>query len=217
MTTKQKLYKYIRHNRDPEQLEEMLKDGIFHFADWRKLNDPMEGYFRYYIKHHTNAEIEKIVDGKDEYGVCCFSMTSADILMWTYYAGNHKGICIEVDSDIGRSEEVTIHTVQYEKQIPWLKTKKGNLRNPRELLLRKIEIWAHEKEMRAMCNGKEKHLKVGTISKVVLGVDVDPKIERIVRDCVEDNLIVYARVDFKENKIRQTRVRPKKTINKRFS
>lgn len=41
----------------------------------------------------------------DSRGVCCFSETSDDILMWSHYADNHKGFCLGFKTACNRSLE----------------------------------------------------------------------------------------------------------------
>ncbi len=59
-----KLYKF-RGCDHPEWSKEILEDKFFHFSDWRKLNDPMEGFFRYYPENYSSDVIRQVVEGKD--------------------------------------------------------------------------------------------------------------------------------------------------------
>jgi len=49
--------------------------------------------FQYSLKN--NAQIEKF----SRYGVLCLTIKNNDIPMWAYYAGNHKGYCVEFELD----------------------------------------------------------------------------------------------------------------------
>lgn len=195
-----KVYKYMSCNY-PQRINEILSGSVFYFADWRELNDPMEGYFHYYDADHSPDELRKIVQGKDAYGICCFSMNSDEILMWAHYASNHKGICIEIDADMERSPEVTLEPIKYQPKIPWVKQRNGKIRDAKDILSRKIKKWKYEQEIRAFCEGKYRKLRVGRITKVILGLRVDGEVRRIVHQHIENPLIAEARLDFETNKI----------------
>lgn len=195
-----KIYKYMPYNYS-QRIEEILSGGVFYFADWRKLNDPMEGYFHYYDSELSPEELGKIVQGKDAYGICCFSMNCDEILMWAHYASNHKGICIEIDADIERSPEVTLELITYQPKIPWVKQRNGKVRDAKDILSRKIQKWKYEQEIRAFCEGKARKLKVGCITKVILGLRVDDNVKMIVNQHIDHLLIAEAQLNFETNKI----------------
>ena len=195
-----KIYKFRSSNK-PEDIEEILRDNLFYFADWRKLNDPMEGYFHYYEADHSPEELRKVVEGKDAYGVCSLSMVNDDILLWTHYASNHTGVCIEIDADIDHSNEVALEPVKYRPNIPWLRKDTGNLRDAKDILTTKISKWKFEQEIRAFCEGKGRKLAIGRITKVILGIRVDPDIKQIVNQYIEPDRIAQARLNFETNTI----------------
>lgn len=68
-------------------------------ANFDKLNDPMEGYYqptRRVQRHARYDEIVKsIADGKSNVGIASLSDTNKSELMWTHYAVQSTGICIE--------------------------------------------------------------------------------------------------------------------------
>lgn len=37
---------------------------------------------------------------KDQYGICCFSKTFDEILLWTHYADSHQGMCLIYDMSV---------------------------------------------------------------------------------------------------------------------
>ena len=195
-----KIYKYMPYNY-PQRIAEILSGSVFYFADWRALNDPMEGYFHYYDADHSPDELRDIVQSNDAYGICCFSMNCYEILMWAHYASNHKGLCIEIDADLERSPEVTLESIKYPPKIPWVKQRNGKVRDAKDILSRKIQKWKYEQEIRAFCEGKDRKLKVGRITKVILGLRVDEAVRRIVNQHIETPLIAKARLNFETNKI----------------
>ena len=194
-----KIYKYRPDNED--WIRDILPGCIFHFSSWRDLNDPMEGFFRYYASEHPKGEIADFVKSKDEYNVCCCSMVSDDIFLWTHYASNHKGICIEIDADEERSREVTLEPIKYQPNIPWLRKHNGKIRDAKDILSTKISKWRYEKEIRAFSSRESPKQKIGRITKVIMGLRIEDRLKEVVQQCARNIDVVEARLNFETNTI----------------
>lgn len=117
-----------------------------------QLNDPLEGM----LGHHAEgAEAGKSLDDQLRAGllsmvetnrdlararVCCFSARPDSMQMWSYYAGGHKGLCLEVDVS---GFESSIVKVEYVDDSASLRAK-----SPVERLAFKHSTWRHEQEYR---------------------------------------------------------------------
>lgn len=67
-------------------------------AQINKMNDPYEWNSVY--SHHRSSQLALEKTREDfvtRYGVLCFSRKWNDILMWSHYADNHRGICLGFD------------------------------------------------------------------------------------------------------------------------
>ena len=195
-----KIYKYIPCTKI-EHLEAILSDDKFYFSDWRNLNDPMEGFFRFWEKDHTDEEINLFVNQKDELGISCFSLTCNEILMWSHYTNNHKGVCIEVDVDINRSQDITLEVIKYQKNIPNLRLTTGENMTPKEVLSTKIEPWCYEKEIRAFCKEKNTRHKVGKITKIIRGIQTEHNTINLIKNLRNRIPVIEAKIDFDTNQI----------------
>lgn len=195
-----RIYKYRPGNEG--WITDILPEGQFYFSSWRYLNDPMEGFFRYYASEHPQSEIADFVESKDKYNVCCCSLVSDDIFMWTHYASNHQGICIEIDVDEERSNDVTFEPIKYQPNIPWLRKHNGQMRDAKDILSMKISKWRYEKEIRAFCAniGNNTH-KIGRITKIILGLRIEDHLKRIVKQCAGNMNVVEAHLNFDTNTI----------------
>ena len=72
---------------------ESLSDGKLWFSKVEEFNDPYE--LRGIISLE-NKNLEKYIDFRDSFSVCCLSGRSFGYLpMWAYYTNNYKGFCIE--------------------------------------------------------------------------------------------------------------------------
>ncbi len=195
-----KLYKYLSN---PEWIEKILETEEFYFSDWRKLNDPMEGFFRYFPDYHSREDIDKIVRMKELWKICCFSLTYKEVLMWSHYAKNHEGICVEIDIDDERNNAITFEPIEYIPRIGILKNKTPNI-DSKQLLSRKIQNWKYEKEIRAFFDSTEEGTqKVGKITKVILGLQCDARIESISKN--SSLRTAKAKMDFDNSEIKIVR------------
>jgi Protein of unknown function (DUF2971) len=96
-------------------------------------------------------------------GICCFSETYDNILMWAHYADGHRGFCLEFDTSlppfsIVRDDKVVQHAeeVKYQPEIPsydLIELMSGDLETrtkklSKMLLLTKGECWQYQSEWR---------------------------------------------------------------------
>jgi hypothetical protein len=199
-----KVYKYRFFN---DNTKSILKTEEFFFANWEDMNDPMEGFFEYYDEEHTSDIIQALKDAKNNYGICCFSKESNNILLWSHYADNHKGICIEIDIDdnICANQEITFEDLKYKSNIPNLIESSNQTDKAKWLLSRKTILWNYEKEIRAFCKGSKALHKIGTISKVFIGLRCSEEIKNELKSLCNTNNYTYQEVelDFDNNLIKE--------------
>ena len=85
-------------------------------------------------------------------GICSFSEKPDNILMWSHYAKNHTGFCVEFDFSPTSGYSKFVHSVQYKAKIPIFSPK--DFISPLSestfdsLWLTKAPDWAYEKEWR---------------------------------------------------------------------
>ena len=127
-----RLYRY-RSVKLPEHLERELvaiAEGSLWFSQLDKLNDADEGKFDLtptVKRRKDHQKIEEEVRRKmRDMGICCFSDSHEIDLMWTHYANEHQGICVEYSThDLSNrlkqgSETISAVRVQYDIQFPIL-------------------------------------------------------------------------------------------------
>jgi Protein of unknown function (DUF2971) len=106
---------------------------------------------------HVDGVIQKWQDKmKSDYPMCCLSATRESILMWSYYAEGHTGICVHFDSSNSRilasgSPFQAAQCVHYSEEYPVLQLPLHDL-DPVVLhsraFITKSTHWDHEKEYR---------------------------------------------------------------------
>ena len=113
--------------------------------------------------------------------IYCLSPHPENILMWSHYADNHRGICLAFDTDIqlfGSALEV-----QYVQDCPCVNP---NMLTPDAVIaaiLTKSDVWRYENEFRILgipdADGHPiqldgNYLNIGTaLSGVILGCEAD--------------------------------------------
>jgi len=102
-----------------------------------------------YLSQEENEIKDFIWENISKYGVICYSTEDSNILLWSHYADNHKGMCLVFD--VPKPISKGFYEVKYTKSFP-----KINLNATKEdlgpeiikVVTTKAEVWSYEKEYR---------------------------------------------------------------------
>lgn len=104
----------------------------------------------------------------------CFSEIYDSMLMWSYYADSHKGLCIEYDlSKLSKSQENqeiidSFAKVHYSpNRIDCLSGDAED--NAVKILTSKSDVWSHEQEWRIVCETENEWLPFDCITGIYFG------------------------------------------------
>ena len=107
----------------------------------------------------------------------CFTEVCDSILMWSYYANSHRGVCLEfdlskLDPSVSLNRDILAHLtkVHYSPIRSDLQHAVSNIEDY-NFLVSKADVWAHEQEWRLICETDEDYLPFDCVSKVILGVN----------------------------------------------
>ena len=89
------LYKYRGFSNFEFALDIFLNERLY-AADFKSLNDPMEGRFRYTKGRYSKDQIREIILEKAEYKLLSLSEVWNNYLLWSYYADGHSGFVVGV-------------------------------------------------------------------------------------------------------------------------
>lgn len=189
------LYRYRSLSAFERELES-IESGYLYCSIYKKMNDPMEGFYSSSKLLQRSAELNavraEILSQKTQIGICSFSEVFNHELMWAHYANQFDGICIAYDFfNLRRSlpDEVSFSRVYYNEEVP----KVGSSKPPRNLaqtakmiLSYKNHRWLYEREWRMFANIGEVHYgNPRCVARVYVGsrVHLDQKrdIERRLR------------------------------------
>lgn len=96
------------------------------------------------------SSLEEVINKS---GICCFSQTNNQILMWSHYANKHTGVCLKFDLCQDLEYFCPIGTVRYESKF----LEYNYTINPEtviEHVCRKAKDWEYEKEVRVFRSNK---------------------------------------------------------------
>ncbi len=153
-----KIFKF--HAINVNLLQSLIKKTHW-YSKLSLLNDPFECFFI----DETNQETYQNFVSK--LCVCCFAKNMDDILMWSHYANNHSGICLEfeiIDEQIIKGQLIEI---EYNNELLKLnnieRTKSGhlllNIDSNGKFLTTKFENWSYEKEIRTYAVSDDRNSK----------------------------------------------------------
>jgi len=190
------VYKYRNLNN---YTEEMIKNNTLYFSNPLNYNDPFDTLINFYFEGDYDLLCKKYYElGVKDYkgfaksqsinydfnenykkypslvnqSISCFSEKNDNILLWSHYADNHKGICLEYktvlndgyicllfdSSDLKINYPVPMLKVNYIekplKKINVLYTKYFN-EQLKSFLSTKSKIWEYENEIRCIISNSQ--------------------------------------------------------------
>ncbi len=176
---------YYKYNdvKDIERLGLLLKDHKLWASTYNNLNDPMEWFF----ESKDSQFKQKLQDEcKGDVCICCLSKTYNYGLMWSMYADEHRGVCIEVEiedsenikENVGLSSEYWVkYSIEYKNENSGIKAGYPSID---EILKVKSPQWRHEQEVRFVRKSKDScYLKV-KIKRVLIGVRASATTKAII-------------------------------------
>lgn len=188
------LYKY-RPLENLERFFDIIIDKKLYGALYNEMNDPMEGYFQYDPRVDKRT-ISNILNGKGKRYICSLFRKPNIGLMWTHYADENQGCCLEVEVTSKSWERLDI---DYSEQIPFLT---DNM-TVQDVLKVKAKMWEYEQEVRYLSRQysskanrpklsvrinkiifgyKVKNNQYNHLKKVVLALNPKIKIEKMKKD-----------------------------------
>jgi hypothetical protein len=125
---------------------------------------------------------EAIQQRRNDVGILSLSRTPQSVLMWSHYADQHKGICLEFAVPVSPS----LHEVSYSKMAPRFTLHDIHVKRDAEIIFpfftTKHKDWRYEKEYRVILDrGDILHDIPGPITAIVFGLRTSPVDESLVR------------------------------------
>ncbi|MBO6495308.1 MAG: DUF2971 domain-containing protein [Roseivirga sp.] len=172
------LYKYRGLDNFKNFVDIILKNRLY-AAQYKDLNDPMEGQY-YYHRGELNKTIrDKILEEKGTLRILSLSRVNNNQLMWSHYADGHKGVAIGVRID---EIEYDVQPIEYDG-IVTIRNSDYNGQTAREILRHKLEVWSYEEEVRVF---QRNQLFIDVkIEEIILGQRVSNQNVGLIRELLE--------------------------------
>ena len=145
------LYKYRSVENFKNFVDIILKNRLY-AAQYKSLNDPMEGQYYYHDGELDKNIRDKIYGEKQRLRLCSLSQTKNNELMWSHYSNGHKGVAIGVVID---DSDATIRQIEYNDNLSLVRNQDYNGQTAIDILSHKLGVWNYEKEVRVFVEGKQ--------------------------------------------------------------
>ena len=189
-------------------IEQIISSDEFYLSNWREFNDPMEGHFTvlYEDRRQYQRLLQDFIHYKLKLRICSFSGSLKNILLWSHYADQHKGIAIGVRTNGPLQNDVlannfiySMYKVAYVPNIPQMELSPNA--TPITVLTKKISIWAYEKEYRYISEDSTAH--IGPIDSIYFGIRTSQDDKDRIKELVANKPIkIYdTSIDFRKNHI----------------
>lgn len=165
-------------------------------ADWREMNDIMEGGAVPDVDKVYSGEIaySNVVEAKSDFRVCSLSTTFNSHLLWAHYANGFKGMAIEV--------EVPSKLLVDVKCLDDISEDFPDVTDPeliaKECLRRKHIDWLYEREVRVIQRSEWVDAEV---KRVIVGSRMDKALLKTFHLLCDQQGIEFCGLGFSGNKI----------------
>jgi hypothetical protein len=190
-----KAYKFRSSSQIEFALDIILNRRLY-CADWRSLNDPMEGIYAYSTPPGDEPFAQRIVKGigaaKSRYKVCSLSADFQSHLLWSHYAGGFNGLAIEVDLP---DNDHNIRPVDYRGVYAFLDMNQVTDENEaaRTILFSKYREWQYEREIRIL-HDSEFYCFRRPVTRVIVGQRMNAALFRALHVVCDREGVEFCRV-----------------------
>ena len=139
-----------------------------------------DGNFTLEGQERTDKAMQKLIKDQRNMGILCLSEEWDSIRMWSHYAKDHKGVCLEFTRAEGNclGNEYMCSPVNYVSHYPQIDLGQMLLNSDGRTIARimktKSADWSYEKEWRLITLlGDQKCPWPGPISRVILGIKIE--------------------------------------------
>lgn len=141
---------------------------------------------------------DKVMDSVEEYkksfNICCLSEKKDSLLMWSHYANEHKGFCIEYNISEMFDMHPLLCPILYSEFMPLFANGDNELVNLSKMLYTKSTSWEYEREWRITCNGDEEFKLIPTPkpTSIYVGCRIERELfEKLFLFCKNNNVRLF--------------------------
>ena len=231
---------FYKYSRFDTALDKILCEQTLKFSNPSEFNDPFDGNECILKLNHDTKLVEKVIESnktqtsreqrrklkreiysktsyapilraeRDKFKLSCFSGNYNEVLMWSYYADMHKGLCIGFDFPSKYDEKFLLCPVKYLSEIVPLDGSSDLIRTILYWITTKSIRWKYEDEIRAVSKTQTKEpIEFITYDKkyvkeIIFGCKVSPQkieyaIKKLKKNGFDTKKIIFKRMIINEN------------------
>lgn len=139
-------------------------------------------------------------------GVCCFTTNPRQLLMWSHYGKDHKGLALQFDPSGDPVTFTKPSRVSYSKELPVINWTEATYSGVLEVTHTKYEDWGYEDEWR-MLHPRGCHTRHLFAAKALTGIIFGCRTPKEVKQMVVELLAERGRLGFPPVRLYQARMR----------
>jgi len=160
------------------RFESLAREQAPHLG-WRAIQARINNLMSFDEKDFTPIWQQSLKSVREIAGVYCFAGSAKNTLMWSHYASNHNGVCIQFERvrDIATFSHAV--RVRYVPDLPILNWVVGFHEGISEMIFAKHPCWEYERESRMMLYGQAGRyvpFDPQALRKVIFGCRADAKL-----------------------------------------
>jgi len=173
------LYRYRSLEKFDREIS-AIEDASLFLAPHSRLNDPMEGRFSVLERLRGGPKYESLIkkmgSAIEEIGICSFSETHDNEIMWAHYAQQFAGICVAYRFSkllTNLNDSVEFIRLSYQDKAPTIPQSKTPEYLAKRVLSCKSYRWLYEREWRAFGpQGQVEYKVTSGVQTVYLGAEI---------------------------------------------
>lgn len=176
----------LRLTKDDSEMQELYNQLLD-----QSPNELTKSYIRKSYEKKPEKLRELVIDSTKKfistYGIACFTVSPVHLPLWAYYANNHKGICIQYDTQRDRSFFEKPRRIDYIEKFEIIDYQPiTNPQNAMNIFYKKINLWDKEFEVRLIKPRVGKHkFNTESVRSIVLGLNAKREYTERVIDIVQ--------------------------------
>jgi hypothetical protein len=148
----------------------------------------------------------------EDLGILSLAESNKNLLMWSHYANDHKGMCLEFErkDDNLLSDDKQVQRIHYSENHPTLSAKALSASatveaSKRRILYTKSSHWKYEEEWRHIVDfGDTLYTWPGPLKSIYFGCKTDEKDIHLIKTIVNDPNVNYSQADLNASKFGMT-------------
>ena len=191
------LFKYCPIGKN--QLSALAQQKIW-YSKPAEFNDPFDTKFRVRGKKYAFKQgLRNFEKGIEKLGILSLASSNKNLLMWSHYASEHKGMCLEFQRifSTALADDKKTKPMNYNDNYPSIQVNSilnevDTLSNKIRILHSKSKHWEYEKEWRHIVEqGNELHPWPAALTSVYFGCKANISDIHLVKSIIADSNVKY--------------------------